>query len=145
MAKKQEMQKELMAFYKKNGHNPMGSCLPMLAQMPIFMALWSMLQNVFELRHAPWVFWIKDLSASDPYYMLPAMMVGTMIAQQAMTPAMGDPQQRRMMMVIMPLMMGFIFASTPAGLTVYYLIYNVVGMAQTWWLMRNYKPRPVVL
>jgi YidC/Oxa1 family membrane protein insertase len=144
-AKSVEMQREIMAFYKKNGHNPMGSCLPMLAQMPIFMALWSMLENVFELRHAPWVLWLKDLSASDPYFILPALMVGTMIAQQAMTPATGDPQQRRMMMVVMPIMMGFFFAYTPAGLTVYYLLYNLVGMGQTWWLMRNYKPRPVVL
>jgi len=145
MVKKQEMQRELMAFYKKNGHNPMGSCLPMLLQMPIFMALWSMLQNVFELRHAPWVFWIKDLSAPDSYFILPALMVGSMIAQQAMTPPMGDPQQRKMMMVVMPIMMGFFFAYTPAGLTVYYLIYNIVGMGQTWWLMRNYKPQPVVV
>ncbi|MDR1840565.1 MAG: YidC/Oxa1 family insertase periplasmic-domain containing protein [Holophagales bacterium] len=145
MVKKQEMQRELMAFYKKNGHNPMGSCLPMLIQMPVFMALWSMLQNVFELRHAPWIFWIKDLSSSDPYFILPGLMVGTMIAQQAMTPPMGDPQQRKMMMVLMPAMMGFFFAYTPAGLTLYYLLFNIVGMGQTWWLMRNYKPQPVVV
>jgi len=145
MAKKQEMQRELMAFYKKNGHNPMGSCLPMLLQMPVFMALWSMLQNVFELRHAPWIFWIKDLSASDPIFVLPALMVGTMVIQQAMTPPMGDPQQRKMMMIIMPVMMGFFFAYLPAGLTLYYFLFNIVGMGQTWWLKRNYKPQPVVV
>jgi YidC/Oxa1 family membrane protein insertase len=145
MAKKVEMQKELRAFWKKNGHNPMGSCLPMLVQMPVFMALWSMLQNVYELRHAPWIFWIKDLSDSDPIFILPALMVGTMIAQQAMMPAIGDPQQRKMMMVIMPVMMGFLFAYLPAGLTLYYLLFNIVGMGQTWWLMRNYKPQPVVI
>jgi YidC/Oxa1 family membrane protein insertase len=145
MAKKQEMQRELMAFYKKNGHNPMGSCLPMLAQMPVFMALWSMLQNVFELRKASWIFWIKDLSAPDPYFILPGLMVGTMIAQQAMAPPMGDPQQRKMMMVLMPAMMGFFFAYTPAGLTLYYFIFNIVSMGQTWWLMRTYKPQPVVI
>jgi len=145
MAKKSEMQRELMAFYKKNGHNPMGSCLPILIQMPVFMALWSMLQNVFELRHAPWIFWIKDLSSSDPYFILPALMVGTMLIQQAITPPMGDPQQRKMMMVLMPVMMGFFFAYTPSGLTLYYLMFNIVGMGQTWWLMRNHKPQPVVL
>jgi len=145
MVKKQEMQRELMAFYKKNGHNPMGSCLPILIQMPVFMALWSMLQNVFELRHAPWIFWIKDLSSSDPYFILPALMVGTMLIQQAITPPMGDPQQRKMMMILMPVMMGFFFAYTPSGLTLYYLMFNIVGMGQTWWLMRNYKPQPVVL
>jgi YidC/Oxa1 family membrane protein insertase len=145
MSKKVEMQKELREFWKKNGHNPMGSCLPMLVQMPVFMALWSMLQNVFELRHAHWIFWIKDLSDSDPIFILPALMVGTMIAQQAMMPAIGDPQQRKMMMVIMPIMMGFLFAYLPAGLTLYYLIFNIVGMGQTWWLMRRYKPQPVVI
>ena len=145
MIKKQEMQRELMAFYKKNGHNPLGSCLPALAQMPVFMALWSMLQAVFELRQAQWIFWIKDLSRSDPFFILPALMVGTMIAQQAMTPPMGDPQQRKMMMVIMPVMMGFFFAYTPAGLTLYYLFFNLVGMGQTWFLMRQHKPRPVII
>jgi len=145
MVKKQEMQRELMAFYKKNGHNPLGSCLPALAQMPVFMALWSMLQAVFELRQAQWIFWIKDLSRSDPFFILPALMVGTMIAQQAMTPPMGDPQQRKMMMVIMPLMMGFFFAYTPAGLTLYYLFFNLVGMGQTWLLMRRHQPRPVIV
>ncbi|MCL1894047.1 MAG: membrane protein insertase YidC [Holophagaceae bacterium] len=145
MAKKQEMQRELMAFYKKNGHNPLGSCLPAMAQMPVFMALWSMLQAVFELRQAHWIFWITDLSRSDPFFILPAMMVATMIAQQAMTPPMGDPQQRKMMMVIMPVMMGFFFAYTPAGLTLYYLFFNLVGMGQTWFLMRQHKPQPIVV
>jgi YidC/Oxa1 family membrane protein insertase len=144
-AKKMEYQRELMAFYKKNGHNQLGSCLPMLAQLPIFMALWSMLQNVFELRHAPWVFWIKDLSSADPYFILPAALVGTSIVQQAMTPAIGDPQQRKMMMIIMPIMMGFIFAYFPAGLTLYYLLFNVVGIGQQWWLNHNHKPQPVVV
>jgi len=143
--KQMEMQREVMAFHKKNGHNMMGGCLPMLLQMPIFMALWSMLQNVFELRHAPWILWIKDLSASDPYFVLPLLMVGSMVAQQAMTPQMGDPAQRKMMMVVMPIMMGFFFAYTPAGLTVYYLLYNVVGMGQMWWQKRNYRPQPVVI
>jgi len=143
--KQMEMQREVMAFHKKNGHNMMGGCLPMLLQMPIFMALWSMLQNVFELRHAPWILWIKDLSASDPFFVLPLLMVGSMVAQQAMTPPMGDPAQRKMMMVVMPIMMGFFFAYTPAGLTVYYLLYNVVGMGQMWWQKRNYKPQPVVI
>jgi YidC/Oxa1 family membrane protein insertase len=117
----------------------------MLAQMPIFMALWSMLQNVFELRHAPWIFWIKDLSSADPYFILPALMIGTTILQQAMAPAIGDPQQRKMMMVIMPVMMGFFFAYFPAGLVLYYLLFNIVGIGQQWWLTRNHRPQPVVV
>jgi len=145
MAKKAEMQRELMAFYKKNGHNPMGGCWPMLVQMPVFMALWSMLQNVFELRHAPWIFWIKDLSSADPFYILPALLVGSMILQQAVTPSTGDPQQRKMMMIMMPAIMGFIFASLPAGLNLYYLMFNFVGMGQFWLLKRWHKPMPVVI
>jgi len=144
MTKKAEQQKELMAFYKKNGHNPMGGCLPMLVQMPVFLALWSMLNAVYELRHAPWILWISDLSAKDPYYVLPILMGVTMVAQQLMTPATGDPLQRKMMMFGMPIMMIFFFATTPAGLCLYYFVFNLVGMAQTWWLTKTYKPQPIV-
>jgi len=145
MQKKAEMQKELMAFYKKNGHNPMGGCLPMLLQMPVFFALWSMLSAVFELRQAHWIFWITDLSGPDKFYVLPILLGVSMIAQQMMTPATGDPAQRKMMMFLMPAMMVFFFANSPAGLCLYYLIFNLIGMAQTWWVMRNYKPQPVVI
>ena len=145
MQKKAEMQKELMAFYKKNGHNPMGGCLPMLLQMPVFFALWSMLSAVFELRHATWILWVHDLSAKDPFFVLPVLLGVSMIAQQLMTPATGDPAQRKMMMFLMPAMMTFFFSSTPAGLCLYYLIFNLIGMGQTWWVMRNYKAQPVVI
>jgi len=145
MTKKAEMQKELMAFYKKNGHNPMGGCLPMLLQMPVFFALWSMLNAVFELRHSPWFGWIQDLSIKDPYYILPVLMGASMIAQQAMTPATGDPAQRKMMMWLMPAMMVFFFSSTPSGLCLYYLIFNLIGMGQAWWLKRTYQSQPVVI
>ena len=144
MAKKAEMQKELMAFYKKNGHNPMGGCLPMVLQMPVFFALWSMLNAVFELRHAPFAFWLTDLSAKDPFFVLPILMGVSMIVQQAMTPAVGDPAQRKMMMVMMPVMFTFFFASTPSGLCLYYLMFNLIGILQTWIVMRSYKPQPVV-
>jgi len=145
MQKKAEMQKELMAFYKKNGHNPMGGCLPMLLQMPVFFALWSMLGAVFELRQAPWILWIHNLAGPDKFYVLPVLLGVSMIAQQAMTPATGDPAQRKMMMFLMPAMMTFFFSGTPAGLCLYYLIFNLIGMGQTWWVMRNYKPQPVVI
>lgn len=145
MAKKAEMQKEVMAFYKKNGHNPMGGCLPMLVQMPVFFALWSMLNAVFELRHAPFIGWIHDLSSKDPIYILPLLLGASMFAQQAITPATGDPTQRKMMLVLMPLMMTFFFAQSPAGLALYYLVFNLIGMVQTWWVVRNYKPQPVVI
>jgi len=134
-----------MAFYKKNGHNPMGGCLPMVIQMPVFLALWSMLNAVYELRHAHFAFWLTDLSLKDPFFILPVLLGATMVAQQVMTPATGDPAQRKMMMFMMPAMMVFFFASTPAGLCLYYLIFNLVGMLQTWWLTKTYKPQAVVV
>jgi YidC/Oxa1 family membrane protein insertase len=145
MTKKAEMQKELMELYKKNGHNPMGGCLPMLLQMPIFLALWSMLNNVFELRHAPFMGWITDLSARDPYFIYPALMGISMFAQQYMTPAVGDPAQRKMMLVMMPAMMTFFFAQSAAGLVIYYFVFNLIGLAQTWWIMRSYQPQPITV
>ena len=143
MTKKAEMQKELMALYKKNGHNPMGGCLPMLLQMPIFLALWSMLNAVFELRHAPFFGWIVDLSAKDPYYIYPALMGISMFAQQYITPSVGDPAQRKMMLVLMPAMMVFFFAGNAAGLVIYYFVFNLIGLAQTWWVMRSYQPQAI--
>ena len=145
MAKKAEMQKELMELYKKNGHNPLGGCLPMLVQMPVLFALWSMLLNVYDIHKAAWhPTWIHDLSMKDPLYIIPVLMGASMIAQQMMTPTTGvDPTQRKMMMFFMPVFMVFIFAQTPAGLTLYYLIYNLMGLLQTWLVMRSYRPEPI--
>jgi YidC/Oxa1 family membrane protein insertase len=145
MAKKAEMQKELMELYKKNGHNPLGGCLPMLVQMPVLFALWSMLLNVYDIHKAAWhPTWIHDLSMKDPYYIIPVLMGASMIAQQMLTPTTGvDPTQRKMMMFFMPVFMVFIFAQTPAGLTLYYLIYNLMGLLQTWVVMRSYEPQPI--
>ncbi len=143
MTKKAEMQKELMALYKQNGHNPMGGCLPMLLQMPIFLAFWSMLNAVFELRHAPFFGWIHDLSMHDPLYIFPVLMGASMFVQQAMTPATGDPAQRKMMLILMPVMMTVMFAKLPVGVIVYYFASNLVGIAQTWWIKRNYVPQPI--
>ncbi|HET6330295.1 MAG TPA: membrane protein insertase YidC [Holophagaceae bacterium] len=145
MAKKAEMQKELMELYKKNGHNPLGGCLPMLVQMPVLFALWSMLLNVYDIHKAPWhPTWIHDLSMKDPYYIIPVLMGASMIVQQMLTPTTGvDPTQRKMMMFFMPVFMVFIFAQTPAGLTLYYLIYNLMGLIQTWAVMRSYESQPI--
>ncbi len=145
MAKKAEMQKELMALYKKNDHNPLGGCLPMLVQMPVLFALWSMLLNVYDIHKAAWhPTWIHDLSMKDPYYIIPVLMGASMIVQQMLTPTTGvDPTQRKMMMFFMPVFMVFIFAQTPAGLTLYYLVYNLMGLLQTWVVMRSYEPQPI--
>jgi YidC/Oxa1 family membrane protein insertase len=113
--------------------------------MPIFLALWSMLNNVYELRHAPFFGWIVDLSAPDPFIIYPILMGASMFAQQAMTPAVGDPSQRKMMLVLMPVMMTFVFKSSPAGVAIYYFIFNMIGLAQTWWIMRSYKPEPITV
>jgi YidC/Oxa1 family membrane protein insertase len=145
MTKKAEMQKELMELYKKNGHNPMGGCLPMLLQMPVFLAFWSMLHSVFELRHAPFFGWIHDLSVHDPYYIYPVLMGASMFAQQALTPMTGDPAQRKMMMILMPVMMMVMFAKLPSGVIIYYFASNLIGIAQTWWVKRNYVPQPIKL
>jgi YidC/Oxa1 family membrane protein insertase len=145
MTKKAEMQKELMELYKKNGHNPMGGCLPMLVQMPIMIALWSMLSAVFELRHAPFFGWITDLSARDPYYIFPVLMGASMFIQQYMTPAVGDPAQRKMMLVMMPVMMTFMLGGLPAGVIIYYFVFNLGAIFQTWWVMRSYQPQPIVV
>jgi YidC/Oxa1 family membrane protein insertase len=145
MTKKAEMQKELMELYKKNGHNPMGGCLPMLLQMPIFLAFWSMLSAVFELRHAPFFGWITDLSAPDHLYIFPVLMGISMFVQQVMTPAVGDPAQRKMMLVLMPVMMTVMFAKLPVGVIIYYFASNLVGIIQTWWVMRTYQPQPITV
>ena len=143
MTKKAEMQKELMELYKKNGHNPLGGCLPMLLQMPVFLAFWSMLNAVFELRHAPFFGWIHDLSVHDPYYIYPVLMGLSMFAQQAMTPMAGDPAQRKMMMILMPVMMMVMFAKLPVGVIIYYFASNLIGIVQTWWVKRTYVPQPI--
>jgi YidC/Oxa1 family membrane protein insertase len=144
LAKKAEMQKELMAFYKKNKHNPMGACLPSLLQAPVFFALWSMLGNVFELRHAKFALWLVDLSSRDPYFILPLLMWVSMIIQQLMTPATGDPMQRKIMIIIMPAIMSLLFINFPSGLCLYYLVFNIIGIFQSWLVMKRYKPQPIM-
>jgi YidC/Oxa1 family membrane protein insertase len=134
--RKQEMNKEVMSVYQREGVNPVGSCLPMVIQMPIWFALYRMLDVAFELRHAPWLMWVHDLSAKDPYYILPILMCITMYFMQKLTPATtADPAQQRMMN-FMPLFMGFLFLRMASGLVLYILTSNVVGTAQQWFLYR---------
>ncbi len=137
--RKQEMNKEVMAVYNREGINPMGGCLPMLLQMPIWFGLYRMLNVTIELRHAPWLGWIKDLSARDPWYILPVLMALTMYVMQKMTPTTaGDPTQQRMMNM-MPLMFGGMFIVFPvsSGLVLYILSSNLVNMGQQWYLNRS--------
>ena len=138
------MNDEIMAVYQREGINPMamGGCLPTLVQLPILWALWRMLEYSIELRHAPWIGWIHDLSARDPYYILPILVTITMYYMSKLTPttAMGDPAQQKMMKY-MPLAFGFFFFALSAGVNLYMVTSNAVGAAQQWYLMKN-QPLP---
>jgi YidC/Oxa1 family membrane protein insertase len=126
--RKAAMNEEIAALYKKEGVNPAGGCLPLLIQMPFLWAYYSMLRDALELRHAHWL-WITDLSSAD--WVLPIFMVVSMVVMQRMTPQAGmDPGQQKMMTVMMPLMMGFIFFRLAAGLNLYYTESNLISIAQ---------------
>jgi YidC/Oxa1 family membrane protein insertase len=128
--RKAAMNEEISALYKKEGVNPVGGCLPMLPQLPIIYAYYRMLDVAIDLRHAHWL-WIHDLSAADPLYILPILMVISSLLTQRMTPQAGmDPAQQRMMNVMMPLFMGFIFFRLAAGLNLYYAVVNLISIAQ---------------
>jgi len=133
---RQKLSTEMMALYKKEKVNPLGGCLPMLLPMPIFIALYWVLFESVELRHAPFLFWIKDLSAMDPYFILPLAMGASMYLQQLMSPAMGDPMQQKMMR-LMPIMFTVLFLFFPAGLVLYWLVNNLLSLAQQWYVMRQ--------
>ena len=126
--RKAAMNEEIAALYKKEGVNPAGGCLPLLIQMPFLWAYYSMLRDALELRHAHWL-WITDLSSAD--WVLPILMVVSMVVMQRMTPQAGmDPAQQKMMTVMMPLFMGFIFFRLAAGLNLYYTESNLISIAQ---------------
>jgi YidC/Oxa1 family membrane protein insertase len=128
--RKAGMNEEISALYKKENVNPVGGCLPMLIQFPFLIAYYRMLGVALDLRHAHWL-WIHDLSAADPYFVLPIFMIVSMLVTQRMTPQPGmDPAQQRMLTVMMPLMMGFIFFRLAAGLNLYYAESNLISIAQ---------------
>lgn len=132
----QKMQKETMKLYKKHKVNPVGGCLPMLLQIPVFIALYNVLLQAIELRGAHWIFWIKDLAAKDPYYVLPIVMGLTMVLQQKMTPTAMDPKQAKMMM-LMPIVFTFMFLTFPAGLVLYWLVNNVLAITQQYFVNKK--------
>ncbi len=136
------MNQEIMGLYKQEGVNPMGGCLPMLVQLPILWALYTLFAYAIELRQAPFMLWIHDLSIKDPTYILPVLMTASMFVQQKLTPQAGDPAQRRMFMM-MPLIFGFMFMNFPAGLVLYWLVNNLLTIGQqlvTERIMKNEKP-----
>ena len=123
----QKMNSEMMKLYKERGVNPVGGCLPMLLQLPIFFALFAVFRNTIELRQAEFVLWLKDLSQPDPYYVLPILMGITMFIQQKMT--VKDPKQATMVYV-MPVVMTFLFVRFASGLVLYWTMFNVLTLVQ---------------
>jgi YidC/Oxa1 family membrane protein insertase len=145
---REKLNKEIMEMYRRNGVNPLGGCLPMLVQLPVFIGLYSALSTPIELRHAPFL-WIKDLSRPDwqslpftigdwhlGFPVLTLLMGASMFVQQWMTPMAGDPNQRRIML-LMPVVFTFLFVSFPAGLTVYWLVNNILTIGQQYWIIRK--------
>jgi len=135
---------EVMALYKTYKVNPVGGCLPMVIQIPVFFGLYQALLNAIQLRHASFIDflpftnmpWLSDLSAPDPYYITPIVMGATMLLQQLLSPSTGDPTQRKMML-IMPVVFTFMFLNFPSGLVVYWLVNNVLSIFQQWLMLRK--------
>lgn len=128
-AARQRMNQEIMELYRREGVNPMGGCLPLLAQIPILWALYTLFAFAIELRHQPFVLWIRDLSAKDPTYITPILMTASMVLQQRLAPQTGDPAQRRMFMIL-PFVFGLMFMNFPSGLVLYWLVNNLLTIGQ---------------
>lgn len=133
---RQKLSQEMMSLYKKEKANPLGGCLPILVQMPVFIALYWVLFESVELRQAPFFLWIDDLSAMDPFFVLPILMGASMFFQQTLNPPMPDPMQARIMKM-MPIMFTVLFLFFPSGLVLYWLLNNVLSMTQQWIITRQ--------
>ena len=143
--RRQDVQKEIMALYSEYGVNPLGGCLPMLIQLPLIYAFWRVLEYAIELRHAPWIGYIHDLSAKDPYFLLPLLVVLSQFAMTALMPLTPgqDPRQARLMKWGMPIFVGWFFFYLPAGVNLYYLGYNVIATGQQWVANKTYNEAAV--
>lgn len=135
---KARLNREMMDLYKRRKVNPLGGCLPMVVQIPIFFALYWTLMGSIELRHAPFIFWIQDLSSRDPIYVSPLLMGASMLWQQKMTPTTGDPRQAKIMM-FMPIIFTFLFLSFPSGLVLYWLVTNILTVSQQYLINKTVK------
>lgn len=139
---RQKMSQEMMSLYKKEKVNPAGGCFPMLLQMPVFLSLYWVLMESVEIRHASWVWWIQDLSAKDPYFVLPLLMGGSMLLMQKLQPMPTDPMQAKIMQ-FMPIGFTFLMLGFPSGLVLYWTINNLLSMAQQWYVNRQLIIRPI--
>ncbi len=133
---RQKMSQGMMELYKKEKINPLGGCLPILVQMPVFLSLYWVLLESVEMRQAPWMFWITDLSIKDPFFLLPIIMGATMFIQQQLNPTPPDPMQAKVMK-LMPIIFTFFFLWFPAGLVLYWVVNNCLSIAQQWYITRK--------
>lgn len=133
---KQKFSQAVMELYKKEKVNPLGGCLPIVVQIPVFIALYYVLLGSVELRLAPFALWITDLSAKDPYYVLPILMGISMFAQQKLNPPPPDPMQAKVMM-LMPVVFTVLFLNFPSGLVLYWLVNNILSLLQQWYITRK--------
>ncbi len=133
---REKLNQEIMKLYQENKVNPASGCLPILVQIPVFFALYRALLGAIELRHAPFYFWIADLSAKDPLYITPIFMGATMVLQQKMTPTTGDPRQARLMM-FMPVVFTALFLSFPSGLVIYWTVNNILTIGHQYWMNKT--------
>jgi len=134
-----KMNKEIMELYRKSGVNPFSGCLPMFIQFPIFFALYSVLNSTIQLKGAPFILWIKDLSMRDPYFILPVLMGISMYVQQRYFSPQSVGQEQKMMSYLMPILMVYIFAFLPSGLVLYWFIYNVLMVGQQYYIQKKAK------
>jgi YidC/Oxa1 family membrane protein insertase len=133
---RQKMSQAMMELYKKEKINPLGGCLPILVQMPVFLSLYWVLLESVEMRQTPWMFWITDLSIKDPFFILPIIMGATMFIQQQLNPTPPDPMQAKVMK-LMPIIFTFFFLWFPAGLVLYWVVNNCLSIAQQWYITRK--------
>ncbi|MDR5903911.1 membrane protein insertase YidC [Franzmannia qiaohouensis] len=140
---RQKMSQEMMKFYQKEKINPLGGCLPILVQMPVFIALYWMLLESVELRHAPFMFWIQDLSVKDPFFILPILMGASMFVQQLLNPTPPDPMQAKIMKML-PIVFTFFFLWFPAGLVIYWVVNNCISIAQQYAITRKIENDPSI-
>ena len=134
--KPQQMQQEMMRIYREEKVNPLGGCLPIFVQMPFFIALYWVLLSTVEMRNAPWIGWILDLSTKDPFFILPLLMTASTMFQTWLNPTPPDPMQAKLMW-IMPLMFSVMFFFFPAGLVLYWLTNNILGISQQWFINKR--------
>src|SRR4030088_2323620 len=133
---RQRMQQAMMELYKTEKINPLGGCLPIVVQIPVFIALYWVLLASIELRHAPWLGWIQDLSAPDPYFILPIIYAVSMFVQTKLNPQPADPVQAKVMLM-MPIVFSVFFLFFPAGLVLYWVVQNLLTILQQWYINKT--------